>query len=146
MLVLDLDPELETALRSLSMEDREMLLLIAWEELTPREVGQNMGISPVALRVRLHRASAGAAAAALLLGRLASTSRIELRRGVLAVALRASRAERGAGSRGCEWRATSKAGLATRGPTCGWCHVRATLERDFGACGSGEVGVFLSTA
>jgi RNA polymerase sigma-70 factor (ECF subfamily) len=54
--VLDLDPTLEAALRSLSIEDREMLLLIAWEELAPREVGQSMGISPVALRVRLHRA------------------------------------------------------------------------------------------
>jgi DNA-directed RNA polymerase specialized sigma24 family protein len=31
----DLDPELEVALRSLSAQDREALLLVAWEDLTP---------------------------------------------------------------------------------------------------------------
>lgn len=53
---LDLDPVLEAALRSLSLDDREALLLIAWEELTPTEAARSLGISPVAFRVRLHRA------------------------------------------------------------------------------------------
>lgn len=53
---LDLDPELEAALRSLSVDDREALLLIAWEQLTPTEAAHSLGILPVAFRVRLHRA------------------------------------------------------------------------------------------
>jgi RNA polymerase sigma factor (sigma-70 family) len=56
MSTLDLDPALEAALRSLSLDDREALLLIAWEELTPAEAARSLGISPVAFRVRLHRA------------------------------------------------------------------------------------------
>lgn len=51
-----LDPDLEVALRSLSLVDREALLLIAWEELTPAEAARSLGISPVAFRGRLHRA------------------------------------------------------------------------------------------
>jgi RNA polymerase sigma-70 factor (ECF subfamily) len=53
---LDLDSDLEGALRSLSLDDREALLLIAWEELTPTEAARSLGVSPVAFRVRLHRA------------------------------------------------------------------------------------------
>src|SRR5579862_3079657 len=52
----DLDPELEVALRSLSASDREALLLVAWEDLTPRAAAASLGISPSAFRVRLHRA------------------------------------------------------------------------------------------
>ena len=62
--------------------------------------------------------SAAAAAAALLLAgfrRLASTRRIELRRGVLAVALRASRANEGTRRRRRDARTTVTAGLSTTG-------------------------------
>ena len=51
-----LDPELSRALESLSPNDREAVLLIAWEELTPSEAARSMKISPTTFRVRLHRA------------------------------------------------------------------------------------------
>jgi len=51
-----LDPELAQALRSLSPLDREALLLVAWEELTPSEAAKSLGINPTAFRVRLLRA------------------------------------------------------------------------------------------
>jgi RNA polymerase sigma-70 factor, ECF subfamily len=54
--VLELDPELGIALRSLSALDREALLLVAWEDLTPTQAARSLGISPVAFRVRLLRA------------------------------------------------------------------------------------------
>ncbi len=54
--VLDLDPELEAALATLSFSDREALLLVAWEDLTPSTAAASLGISPAAFRVRLHRA------------------------------------------------------------------------------------------
>jgi RNA polymerase sigma-70 factor (ECF subfamily) len=53
---LELDPQLEAALASLSAQDREALLLIAWEDLTPAAAAASLGISPSAFRVRLHRA------------------------------------------------------------------------------------------
>jgi RNA polymerase sigma-70 factor, ECF subfamily len=53
---LELDPELELALRTLSETDREALLLVAWEDLTPSAAAASLGISPAAFRVRLHRA------------------------------------------------------------------------------------------
>jgi RNA polymerase sigma factor (sigma-70 family) len=53
---LDLDPELEAALATLSSTDREALLLVAWEDLTPAAAAASLGISPSAFRVRLHRA------------------------------------------------------------------------------------------
>jgi RNA polymerase sigma-70 factor (ECF subfamily) len=53
---LDLDAELEAALSSLSFQDREALLLVAWEDLTPRTAAVSVGISAAAFRVRLHRA------------------------------------------------------------------------------------------
>jgi len=52
----ELDPELEVALRSLSSQDREALLLVAWEDLTPSAAAASLGISAAAFRVRLHRA------------------------------------------------------------------------------------------
>jgi RNA polymerase sigma-70 factor, ECF subfamily len=52
----DLDPELEAALRSISAQDREALLLVAWEDLTPSAAAASLGISAAAFRVRLHRA------------------------------------------------------------------------------------------
>lgn len=52
----DLDPPIAAALRGLSELDREALLLVAWEELTPALAAASVGISPAAFRVRLHRA------------------------------------------------------------------------------------------
>jgi RNA polymerase sigma-70 factor, ECF subfamily len=52
----DLDPSLERALRGLSQLDREALLLVAWEDLTPGQAAKALGVSPVAFRVRLLRA------------------------------------------------------------------------------------------
>jgi RNA polymerase sigma factor (sigma-70 family) len=54
--VFELDPTLATALRSLSRLDREALLLVAWEDLTPRQAARSLGINPAAFRVRLLRA------------------------------------------------------------------------------------------
>lgn len=51
-----LDPELLTALRSLTSVDREALLLIAWEDLSPSLAAKSLGVSQTAFRVRLHRA------------------------------------------------------------------------------------------
>ena len=51
-----LSPELDGALRQLAAIDREALLLIAWEGLTPAQAARVLGVSPVAFRVRLHRA------------------------------------------------------------------------------------------
>jgi RNA polymerase sigma-70 factor (ECF subfamily) len=53
---LDLDPELARGLRALSEPDREALLLVAWEDLTPALAAASLGISQTAFRVRLHRA------------------------------------------------------------------------------------------
>lgn len=53
---LELDPELASALAKLSPADREALLLVAWEDLTPSGAAASLGISPAAFRVRLHRA------------------------------------------------------------------------------------------
>ena len=44
------------ALLSLSEAEREAVLLIAWEELTPSEAAMALGCSAAAFRVRLHRA------------------------------------------------------------------------------------------
>jgi RNA polymerase sigma-70 factor (ECF subfamily) len=52
----ELDPTLERALRELSQLDREALLLVAWEDLTPGQAAKALGITPVAFRVRLLRA------------------------------------------------------------------------------------------
>jgi RNA polymerase sigma-70 factor (ECF subfamily) len=52
----DLDPALAQGLRSLSRLDQEALLLVAWEDLRPREAARALGISSAAFRVRLLRA------------------------------------------------------------------------------------------
>ena len=44
------------ALAGLREADRELLMLIGWEELTPTQAAQALGISPLAARTRLHRA------------------------------------------------------------------------------------------
>ncbi|MFT3954774.1 MAG: sigma-70 family RNA polymerase sigma factor [Piscinibacter sp.] len=48
-----LDPELGRALDLLSPSDREAILLVAWEELTPAEAARSMGIRPATFRSRL---------------------------------------------------------------------------------------------
>jgi DNA-directed RNA polymerase specialized sigma24 family protein len=53
---LDLDPELAHGLRALGDTDREALLLVAWDDLTPALAAASLGISQTAFRVRLHRA------------------------------------------------------------------------------------------
>jgi RNA polymerase sigma-70 factor, ECF subfamily len=53
---LDLDPALARGLRVLPERDREALLLIAWDDLTPALAAASLGISAPAFRVRLHRA------------------------------------------------------------------------------------------
>jgi RNA polymerase sigma factor (sigma-70 family) len=54
--VFELDPRLARALRELSPADREALLLVAWEDLTPAQAARALGVSPTAFRVRLLRA------------------------------------------------------------------------------------------
>ena len=49
---------LRAALGDLPEADREMLLLIAWEQLTPTEAAAVVGIPPGTARTRLHRARA----------------------------------------------------------------------------------------
>src|SRR5437867_11275857 len=50
------DPVVSSALRAMRPADREVLLLVAWEDMTPRQGAQALGISGVAFRVRLLRA------------------------------------------------------------------------------------------
>ncbi len=44
------------AMTALADDDREILILVAWQGLTPRDAAKVVGCSPAALRVRLHRA------------------------------------------------------------------------------------------
>ncbi len=44
------------ALGSLKPVDRDLILLVAWDELTPSEAGEVLGLRPVTARSRLHRA------------------------------------------------------------------------------------------
>jgi len=53
---LELDPRLAAGLRALSDQDREALLLIAWEDLTPALAAASLGIAAASFRMRLHRA------------------------------------------------------------------------------------------
>ncbi len=50
------DPALAAALGCLNDADRELLLLIAWEALSPAEAAMVLGIKPATARVRLLRA------------------------------------------------------------------------------------------
>jgi RNA polymerase sigma factor (sigma-70 family) len=54
--LVELDPGLDRALRSLSQLDREALLLVAWEDLTPKQAAKALRINATAFRVRLLRA------------------------------------------------------------------------------------------
>jgi RNA polymerase sigma-70 factor, ECF subfamily len=49
------DPELGRALAALSAREREALLLVAWEDLTPALAARSLGLTQAAFRVRLHR-------------------------------------------------------------------------------------------
>jgi RNA polymerase sigma-70 factor, ECF subfamily len=51
-----LAPAMRQALAALPAVERELLLLVAWEQLTPSEAATVLGISPAAARTRLHRA------------------------------------------------------------------------------------------
>ena len=48
--------EVMGALGQLKPVDRDLILLVAWDELTPSEAGQVLGLRPVTARSRLHRA------------------------------------------------------------------------------------------
>jgi RNA polymerase sigma-70 factor (ECF subfamily) len=48
--------EVLRAMGGLGDDDRELLLLVSWEELSPREAAKVLGISSLAARSRLHRA------------------------------------------------------------------------------------------
>ena len=61
--VLGTDRGLARALAQLTGNDRELLLLIAWEGLEPRQAARVLGCSRNALAVRLHRARKRLAAA-----------------------------------------------------------------------------------
>jgi RNA polymerase sigma-70 factor (ECF subfamily) len=52
----DGDDALTTAMAKLSIDDRELLHLWAWDELEPREIAEVVGASANAVGVRLHRA------------------------------------------------------------------------------------------
>ena len=49
------DPELARALAALSDREREALLLVALEDLTPALAARSLGVTQAAFRVRLHR-------------------------------------------------------------------------------------------
>jgi len=51
-----LAPQLREALRELAAVERELLLLVAWENLSPTEAAQVLGIPAGTARSRLHRA------------------------------------------------------------------------------------------
>jgi RNA polymerase sigma-70 factor (ECF subfamily) len=50
------DHRVLAAIAALGEGDREVLLLSAWEQLSPAEIAQVLAISPLAARSRLHRA------------------------------------------------------------------------------------------
>lgn len=58
-----LEHELRTALSALTDGERELLLLVAWEGLSPAEAASVLGLTAGAARSRLHRARARAQAA-----------------------------------------------------------------------------------
>jgi len=48
--------EVLRAMAGLGDEERELLLLVTWDELSPSEAAKVLGLSPLAARSRLHRA------------------------------------------------------------------------------------------
>lgn len=57
------DPEVQRALATLRPDDRELLRLWAWEDLAPADIATVLGLTPNAVRIRLHRARRRFAAA-----------------------------------------------------------------------------------
>jgi RNA polymerase sigma-70 factor (ECF subfamily) len=51
----DLDAELDEALEGLGDDDRELLLLVYWEGLTPARAAAALGLAPATARTRLWR-------------------------------------------------------------------------------------------
>jgi RNA polymerase sigma factor (sigma-70 family) len=54
----EVEPQLRDALLALTVREREALLLVAWEGLSPAQAASALGCSSAAFRVRLHRARA----------------------------------------------------------------------------------------
>jgi RNA polymerase sigma factor (sigma-70 family) len=52
----EVQPQLRDALLALTVREREALLLVAWEGLSPAQAASALGCSSAAFRVRLHRA------------------------------------------------------------------------------------------
>ena len=52
----DPDLDIDQALASMREEDAELLRLWAWEQLTPTEIAEVLGVTPNAVSIRLHRA------------------------------------------------------------------------------------------
>src|ERR1700722_4703119 len=52
----EVEPRLRDALLALTVREREALLLVAWEGLSPAQAASALGCSSAAFRVRLHRA------------------------------------------------------------------------------------------
>ena len=48
--------DIRRALDALSDEDRELVLLVAWDGLSPAQAASVLGLTPAAARTRLHRA------------------------------------------------------------------------------------------
>jgi RNA polymerase sigma-70 factor (ECF subfamily) len=46
------------AIRALPPDERDVLLLVAWEQLTPTQAAAALGVPPGTARSRLHRARA----------------------------------------------------------------------------------------
>lgn len=59
----DCDADVEAALWRVSEADRELLMLVYWEDLTTDEVALSLGVSVNAAKIRLHRARRRFAAA-----------------------------------------------------------------------------------
>ncbi|MCP2257501.1 RNA polymerase sigma-70 factor, ECF subfamily [Streptoalloteichus tenebrarius] len=51
-----LSARLAAAIAGLRAEERDVLLLVAWADLTPAEIAEVRGVSPATVRTRLHRA------------------------------------------------------------------------------------------
>ena len=66
--------EVMAALARLKPVDRDLVMLVAWDELSPSEAGQVLGLRPVTARSRLHRARQRLSA--LLQGSTASASEV----------------------------------------------------------------------
>jgi RNA polymerase sigma factor (sigma-70 family) len=52
----EVEPQMRDALLALTVREREALLLVAWEGLSPAQAASTLGCSSAAFRVRLHRA------------------------------------------------------------------------------------------